>query len=180
MEQMRLDPDSAASTAMPDAALPRSVAWLGYGGLVPFLFLAPASILDGNHAVYWANGLFAYGAIILSFVGALHWGYALSLGASSTEAARARRDACFAWSVVPALMAWLALLLPPLLASLLLIAGFIAHYRQDRRLAAVALLPAWYLPLRLRLSVVACLGLAAGGMSGFWSHPGNLLPVVLT
>ncbi|MBK8119970.1 MAG: DUF3429 domain-containing protein [Sulfuritalea sp.] len=180
MEQTRFDPDPAASAAMPDETLPRSVAMLGYGGLLPFLFLAPASFFDENHALYWADGLFSYGAIILSFVGALHWGYALSLGASSTEAARARRDACFAWSVVPALMAWLALLLPPLLSSLLLIAGFIAHYRQDRRLAAFAGLPAWYLPLRLRLSVVACLGLAVGGWSGFWSHPGNLLPVVLT
>lgn len=178
MEQTRLDPDSAASAAIPDAALPAAVAWLGYGGLVPFLFLATASVLDENHAVYWADGLFSYGAIILSFVGALHWGYALSLGASSTEAARARRNACFAWSVVPALIAWLALLLPSLLSSLLMIAGFIAHYRQDRRLVALADLPAWYLPLRLRLSVVACLCLAAGGWSGVWSHPEILLPVI--
>ena len=79
-----------------------------------------------------------------------------------------------------ALIAWLALLLPPLLASLFLIAGFIAHYRQDRRLASVAGLPLWYLPLRLRLSVVACLCLALGGLSGFWSYPESLLPVVLT
>lgn len=178
MEQTRLDPDFAATAAMPDVALPATVAWLGYGGLVPFLVLAPASVLDENHAVYWADGLFAYGAIILSFIGALHWGFALSLGATSSEAARTRRNGCFAWSVVPALMAWLALLLPPLLASLLLIAGFIAHYRQDRRLAAVADLPPWYMPLRLRLSVVACLCLAVGGFTGFWSHPENLQPVV--
>ena len=180
MEQMRFDPDPAASAAMPDEALPRSVAWLGYGGLLPFLFFAAASIFDQNHAPYWADGLFAYGAIILSFVGALHWGYALSLGATSTEAARARRDAWYSWSVVPALMAWLALLLPHPLSSLLLVVGFIAHYWQDRRLAAVAGLPVWYLPLRLRLSVVACLCLALGGLSGFWSYPESLLPVVLT
>ena len=180
MEQTRLDHDSASTAAAPDADLPRTVAWLGYGGLLPFLFLAAAGILDQNHAPYWADGLFAYGAVILSFVGALHWGYALSLGASITDAERARRDAWFAWSVVPALIAWLALLLPHLLSSLLLIAGFIAHYRQDRRLAAAAGLPAWYLPLRLRLSVVACLCLALGGLSGFWSHPESLLPVVLT
>lgn len=163
---------------MPAAELPGAVAWLGYGGLVPFLGLAAASVLDENHAVYWADGLFAYGAIILSFVGALHWGYALSPGASSSAAVRARRNACFAWSVVPALIAWLALLLPPTLASLLLIAGFSVHYRQDRRLAAVASLPAWYLSLRLRLSLVACLCLAVGGWSGVWSHPEILLPVI--
>jgi hypothetical protein len=117
MEPMRLEPDPAASAAMADAALPGAVAWLGYGGLVPFVGLAAASVLDENHAVYWADGLFAYGAIILSFIGALHWGYALSLGASISEAARARRNACFAWSVVPSLIAWLALLLPASLST---------------------------------------------------------------
>lgn len=180
MEQTRPDHDSASTAAAPDAALPRSVAWLGYGGLLPFLFLAAASILDQNHAPYWADGLFAYGAIILSFVGALHWGFAMTAGPLCIESARHQRDACFVWSVVPALIAWLALLLAPLLSSLLLIAGFIAHYLQDRRLAADAGLPAWYLPLRLRLSAVACFCLGVGGLSGFWLHPENLLPVVLT
>ncbi len=76
-----------------------------------------------------------------------------------------QRDARFAWSVVPALLAWPALLLPALSASLLLVAGFLAHYWQDRRLAGMAELPAWFLPLRLRLSSVACLCLAAGGLA---------------
>lgn len=180
MEQTRLDQNSVSTAAAPDAALPRTVAWLGYGGLLPFLFLAPASIFDENHALYWADGLFAYGAIILSFVGALHWGFAMTAGALCTESGRHQRDACFVWSVVPALIAWLALLLAPLLSSLLLIAGFVAHYWQDRRLAADADLPEWYLPLRLRLSAVACFCLALGGLSGFWPHPGHLLPAAWT
>ena len=33
---------------------------------------------------------------------------------------------------------------------------------QDRRLAAGARLPGWYLPLRLRLTVVACASLLSG------------------
>ncbi len=47
-----------------------------------------------------------------------------------------QRDARFAWSVVPPLLASPAL--PALPASLLLVAGFSAHYWQDRRLAAMA------------------------------------------
>ena len=41
--------------------------------------------------------------------------------------------------------------------------GFIANYLRDRHLGRQAELPAWYLPLRLRLSAVACvcLGFAA-------------------
>lgn len=178
MDLTRVDDDSSSSTARPDPTLPRTVAWLGYGGLLPFLFLAPASIVDQNHALYWADALFAYGAIILGFVGALHWGFAMTSGALLTETGRHQRDACFVWSVVPALIGWLALLLTPLLSSLLLIAGFVAHYWQDRRLAADIGLPAWYMPLRLRLSVVACLCLSVGGSSGFWLHPENLLPAV--
>jgi hypothetical protein len=67
----------------------------------------------------------------------------------------ARRNVAYAWSVVPALIGWLSLLLDPFAGSALLAAGFAAHYVQDRRLAQHAALPYWYLPLRLRLSVIA-------------------------
>ena len=43
-------------------ALPRTVAWLGYGGLIPFLALAPASLLDHHHGALWSDALVAYGA----------------------------------------------------------------------------------------------------------------------
>lgn len=46
------------------------------------------------------------------------------------------------------------------LAALVLIAAFGAHYWQDKRLARRRTLPAWYLPLRLQLSSVACLCVA--------------------
>ena len=139
-------------------SLPRSVAWLGYGGLLPFLALAPASLLDHHHGVVWSDALYAYGAIILSFVGALHWGLAMSLPGLDER----QRAALYLWSVVPALIAWPAVLFSPVLAAPLLIVGFVAHYLQDRRLVRRAPLPAWYLPLRLRLSGVACLCLGVG------------------
>ncbi|HQU81026.1 MAG TPA: DUF3429 domain-containing protein [Azonexus sp.] len=139
-------------------AFPRTVAWLGYGGLIPFLVLTPASLLDHHHGAVWSDALYAYGAIILSFIGALHWGLAMSL----PELSERQRSAWFAWSVVPALIAWPAVLFSPPLAAPLLVVGFIAHYLQDRRLARQATLPGWYLPLRLRLSCVAVISLAVG------------------
>lgn len=141
-------------------AMPRAVAWLGYGGLIPFLLLALGSLLDPQHAASWRHALSAYGAVILSFVGALHWGLAMTLPALSDG----QRSAWYVWSVAPALIAWPSLLIAPRLAAPLLIAGFIAHYLQDRRLASQALLPSWYLPLRLRLSMVACACLTACGL----------------
>ena len=139
-------------------ALPRTAAWLGYGGLVPFLVLTPASLLDYNHGAVWSDALYAYGAIILSFIGALHWGLAISL----PELSERQRSAWFTWSVVPALIAWPAVLFSPPLAAPLLVFGFIAHYLQDRRLSRQARLPDWYLPLCLRLSSVAVVCLVAG------------------
>ena len=177
METQGLDSDLASTATVHGEALPATVAWLGYGGLLPFIVLAAASMLDHHHAFFWVDGLLAYGAVILSFVGALHWGFAMSLLANLTDGERALRNLRFIWSVIPALVAWLALLLPPSVASCLLIAGFITNYWQDRRVAVVVSLPAWYLPLRLRLSVVACLCVALGGLSGVWSDPEALLHV---
>ncbi len=139
---------------------PAHIAWLGYGGLVPFVATALGALLDPAHRLFWQLALLAYGAVILSFVGALHW--ALAMQEEDTPAARAS----FVWSVVPALAGWVALLLPMLLvqgrvlAALVLIAAFGVHYWQDKRLARRRALPAWYLPLRLQLSSVACLCLA--------------------
>ena len=96
--------------------------------------------------------------VILSFIGALHWGFAMVLPGLDAS----RRVRTLIWSVVPALIAWPALLLAPAEAAPLMVIGFVLHYVQDRRLARIAALPSWYLPLRLRLSVVACISLSLG------------------
>ena len=142
-------------------AMPRMVAWLGYGGLLPFVALMVLSFIDPSRSGAWQQGLLNYGAVILSFVGALHWGFAMGTLPLSERA----RNVGFAWSVVPALLAWLALLLDPFAGSALMAAGFAAHYVQDRRLASQTTLPAWYMPLRLRLSAVAALCLLVGSFA---------------
>ena len=146
----------SSSPALP-TALPTSVAWLGYGGLLPFAALAGIGWWAPGTPL-WGTALLAYGAVILSFVGALHWGFAMAQsGLSAPE-----RTRCFIWSVVPSLMAWPATLLPHVVGSVLLVAGFAAHLVQDHRLAARTSLPVWYLPLRWRLTVTACVCLAVG------------------
>lgn len=144
-----------------DPRLPRSAAWLGYGGLLPFIGLALVAWADRHHGLVWADALVAYGAVILSFVGALHWGFAMALPGM----ALALRRNAFVWSVVPPLLAWPAVMLEPQLGAPLLIAGFLAHLWQDHRLAGQVPLPAWYLPLRRQLSIVACVCLALGAFS---------------
>ncbi len=158
--------------------LPATVAWLGYGGLVPFVVLAAGAVIGGAGTLpsggallaHATPALLAYGAVILSFVGALHWAFAMIL----PDLPARGRNAAFVWSVIPALLAWVALLLSPAPAAALLVAGFIAQYARDSGLARVTVLPAWYLPLRRRLTTVAALCLGLGGVAGQgWIAPAH-------
>ena len=145
--------------------LPTHVAWLGYGGLLPFVGLSILTVVDPHRAPAWSDALVGYGAVILSFVGALHWGFAMSAAGLDTT----QRRRAFVWSVVPALIAWPATVLAGSAASLILVLGFALHLVQDRRLAGPAELPTWYLPLRWRLTVVAIACLLANAWYGI-SH----------
>ena len=131
---------------------PQAVAWLGYGGLLPFVMLTVLLAVDVDGAAFFREALIGYGAVILSFVGALHWGFAMALPRLTAP----QRTEAFVWSTVPALLAWPASVLAGSVAIPVLVAGFVAHSVQDLRLALRAELRAWYLPLRLQLSVVAC------------------------
>jgi uncharacterized membrane protein len=125
------------------------------------LVLAALAVVGGDYAGFCSNALIGYGSVILSFVGAVHWGIALT----RSDLGEQRRNSTWIWSVVPALLAWLALLVTPIVATIVLVAGFVAQYLQDRRLSGQASLPTWYLPLRLRLTSVACACLAAGAFA---------------
>ena len=147
------------SNHKPTAASPRppAVSWLGYGGLIPFISIALVGWLEPNHRGWYLEMLLAYGAVILSFVGALHWGFAMV----HPDTVGRRMNGMYAWSVMPSLLGWAALLLHPTAGATLLIASFLTQYRQDLRLTRVLTLPTWYSPLRLQLTVVACLCLAS-------------------
>ncbi len=149
---LMFDSVSHSQASPPEKSLP-CVVWLGYGGLLPFVGLAVLEFADPLRAHFWSDALVRYGAVILSFVGALHWAFAMV----SPHLDAAWRHRAFIWSVVPALLAWLATLLGNDWASMVLVFGFAAHLFQDTRLNGPAKLPAWYLPLRWRLTVVATL-----------------------
>ena len=165
---------------------PRGVAWLGYGGLLPFVALAAASWLDNRHSAAWHLALLAYGAVILSFVGALHWAFAMTRGndrdAIANEGQKPSTLGMYVWSVVPALAAWVALLLAQVLesgrlwGSLILIGGFALHYLKDRQLIQKLTLTRWYLPLRLQLTSVACACLGFALLAPGASHAATPLP----
>jgi hypothetical protein len=130
--------------------LDKTILWLGYGGLVPFVGLALLMwVVPPRLQPMMALSLVAYGAVIASFLGGIHWGTGFLMG----EAAPRMQ---FVWGVVPSLVGWLAVLLParaglPVLALLL-----VACYAVDRSTYPAIGLGRW-LPMRLQLTVVAAL-----------------------
>ena len=131
---------------------PEMAVWLGYGGLVPFAICAAAA--HGGTPILAAYGLIGaanYGAVILSFVGAIHWGLAMQDD---------RHVYWFSWSVTPALLAWAAVsLLDVRLSILALVPAFTLAWSVDRQAFQSGLLPAWYMRLRHILTAGAVVGL---------------------
>ena len=126
---------------------------LGFGGLLPFMFLAAATMMGLRTPFAPAPALLiGYGAIILSFVGALHWGVQLQ----ETPAKSGR----YLWSVMPALIGWLALMLPAVSAALCLIIGLILCWLYDWRVITQKEWPPFMLSLRTILTAIACLSLS--------------------
>ncbi|MGC6531142.1 MAG: DUF3429 domain-containing protein [Candidatus Puniceispirillaceae bacterium] len=126
--------------------------FLGYAGLLPFVFLALASLM-GLHLPFAPSQalLIGYGAVILTFVGALHWGAQMASGAPSSWA--------FIWSVIPSLMGWVALMVPAGFAALIIIIGLITCWAIDRRAIAKGIWPSWMGSMRTILTAIACLSM---------------------
>lgn len=130
--------------------------WLGYAGLVPFVAGAALSwLLPLDSRPFAIAALSAYAAVIVSFLGGIHWGIGFRDGGPRL----------FLWGVLPSVVAAAALLLPPrhglwVHGSMLLLC-----YAVDRRVYPAYGLAAW-LALRWRLSLVAassCFVAVAGG-----------------
>ena len=138
--------------------LPRA---LGFAGLIPFVVLAFLVNTFGAHENFLRHALLAYGACIVSFVGAVHWG--LWLGATVPQA---RSSGALGWSVVPAVAAWVVLSVGTraalgVMAALLMVC-LLVDIRFERRSAGRRnALPGWYVRMRIVLTTVGALSLLA-------------------
>jgi hypothetical protein len=104
-------------------------------GLIPFIGCGVVLLLDPVDSPAAIAVLITYGAVILSFLGAVHWGFALRdtahpvNGVPLTPAVLGAERQLLALGVAPALIAWVALLVflrigAPGAALLLLLVGF--------------------------------------------------------
>lgn len=142
--------------------IPRPALVLGFAGLIPFVATAVAAFLAGYPQIIFVINLqMAYAAVILSFMGAVHWGLAMAQG----DAGNWRR---LGLSVLPALAGWLAMMIPNDLGLLLLALGFVGVFFADLRSIARGRAPGWYRALRKPLTavVLACLAASYLAMIG--------------
>ena len=142
--------------------IPRAPLILGLAGLIPFLW-GTLTVLLPDLGLWTAQTIGArfagpyvmlfYGAVILSFMSGVLWGFA-----SRLDGARATTG--YALSVLPALWAFLMTGGGPTGAGLSLMAGFVGILRLDWLFWHNGAAPAWWMPLRLLLTavVLACLG----------------------
>lgn len=131
-------------------APPEQAARLAWLGLLPFVMGAFLLWLI-NHPealAFLALAQVAYGATVLAFLGGIHWGLTMD---THGEPPRARL-----WSVVPALVGTLAVVMPPHAGLPLVGMMLIVCYLVDRRLYPLAGLGHW-LTLRFRLTVASSL-----------------------
>lgn len=132
---------------------------LGYAGLIPFVLLAALMwLVDAELLPFVAIALGGYAAAIVSFLGGVHWGIGFMKIQSDAMAAPRFH---FWWGVVPSLVAWLALMMPAYAALPLLGLVVVACYAVDSKTYPAAGLASW-LPMRLRLTVVATLSCVLG------------------
>jgi hypothetical protein len=145
---------SSVSTA--SAPLPPLAMFLGLAGLAPFVAGAVGVwALPVDRTAQMASALAAYAAVIVSFLGGIHWGLAFrDPGGADTFS--------WVWGVTPSLLVWAALLLPTLSGSLGAAGvALLLCWAVDLRRYPMAGAQRW-LPLRHGLTAVAALCCFAG------------------
>ena len=146
---------SAASPRSPPSLTPTPVALrLGYAGLLPFVVGAALTwIVRAEALPYVSASLAAYAAVIVSFLGGIHWGF----GFRRAEPPQS----LFIWGVVPSLVAWVAVVMPAYAGLVLQGLMLIGCYLVDRRVYPVEGAGGW-LTLRFRLTVIGALSCFLG------------------
>ncbi len=135
--------------------VPVWAAGLGYSGAVPFAAAAIAAVTGGAEIAAVARTLLlTYGAVILSFLGGVHWGLAMLQGAAL--------NVRLVIGVLPSLIGWAALLLGGRAGLLLLAAAVATLAAFDLWAARRGWTASWYPRLRLPLSIIVTLSLVMG------------------
>ena len=142
----------------------KRLAWLlALAGALPFIAATVTLFNDQSHVrVPAIAALVTYSAVILSFLGGIEWGVAVSgpISASSADAREKLRATTLVVSVLPSLAAWGVLWLPSTQWQLgAALALFIGVWAADLALSRQGLVPAWFVDLRTAVTAVVAITL---------------------
>ncbi|PAU87224.1 DUF3429 domain-containing protein [Pseudomonas sp. WN033] len=145
---------------------PRLAVGLGMVGMIPFVTGALGLWVTPE---VWRERvmeeLLSYAAVILAFMGAIHWGLAMRAEESSEKA-----PFQLGLSVIPPLLGWVALSLPISLAIPVFFFAYAALYYADIWAVDHGLAPVWYPALRKPLSIVVILSLLVAWAATLITH----------
>ncbi len=140
--------DSTVGHAGPDHR--GSLHRLGYASLLPFVLLTLLAWLVSPDLVpFVASALAGYAATMAALLGGVHWGIGMQQGAHA-------QHIHFTWGLMPALGAWVAVMMPPYAGLPLLGLLLVACYLVDRKTWHSPGLRMW-LTLRFRQTVISVL-----------------------
>ncbi len=135
----------------------KRMAWLlSLSGTIPFLGLAIVLVFaptDGTYVSSSSSALLTYGAIILSFLGGVRWGVALTRAEGRTA------TQVFVLSVIPALIGWGAVLLGQSTGFFILAIAFFAQGVWDYGAWCTDVMQEWFVKLRMVVSGIVILSL---------------------
>ncbi|PWN50158.1 hypothetical protein IE53DRAFT_374761 [Violaceomyces palustris] len=158
--------DAKSITAEVAKSVPRPALVWGAAGVIPYLCTSAASIwlarqqhmvsqgvvtsIDSETAsallVHAQNVQVGWGAVILSFLGAIHWGFEFSKYGGELGNQR------YVVGIIPAALAWPTLLLAPQMALISQWAAFVLIWFIDLRATTRGWVPKWYSTYRFWLT----------------------------
>ncbi len=139
-------------------AMPIPAQTIGLLGLLPFAVGALAVCLAPEIRAQAATALIVYGAVALSFMGGVRWGFAVLEGGEGSWSA-------YGLSAVPSLLAWVGALTGGPEGLFILALALVFWFFAERATPPSVPLPAWYGRVRGMITAIATLSLAAAAMS---------------
>ncbi|KAK0525631.1 hypothetical protein OC842_005442 [Tilletia horrida] len=159
--------DARSITAEMTKQMPQPALVWGAAGVIPYVTTAGASIYLARQAWLVGHGIdthldldtaqalllhaqniqITYGAILLSFLGALHWGFEFSKYGGVVGNRR------YVLGLVPLAIGWPSLLLTPSLALTTQWAGFVVAWFLDLQATNAGWVPKWYSTYRFWLTL---------------------------
>ncbi len=134
--------------------------WLGYLGLIPFIVSSVLAWIPELNQIA-LQSLTIYAAVIITFIGGVHWGQAMQITTQTNEPYIRNQ---FIFSIAPSLVAWFAVVFVQPYALLIMAGCFVLFWYIEKTIFNKTL-HNWYARLRNHLTLVATTFIIIGWLS---------------